>query len=382
MPGIDRFITSHGHLKNVPLGILTNHATLSSTGYPVAFELKRRGYTIRKLFSPEHGVRSQGEDGIRQADELDILTQIPVISLYGENFQPRPADLHDVEAILVDLPNIGCRFYTYWWTITHMIEACALANKKIILLDRPNLRTQKPIASEGPMLDEENCKSFLGRWRMPLTYSLTYGQLLRWFVHERRITLSFEVIPSDETDITELPFIPPSPSMNEWQTTLIYPCTGLFEGINVSVGRGTSSPFRTFGAPWIHAIQLYEAFSGQGFPGITAFPYSFKPMWSHYPSEFCHGLYFYISDPTAFHPVETGIWLLNYLSVRYPGKLVPALYPTAANPGGENHLDLLLGFRDSFKSICTGKEISIGTIRKTFTSTDWAQQVDNFLRGT
>lgn len=380
MVGIDHFVTSFQAYKNVPIGILTNHATFSSSGYPSAYELLRQGFRVTKLFSPEHGVHSQGEDGKAQVSGQDSLTQLPLVSLYGRKLRPEETDLKDLDLVLIDLPNIGCRFYTYWWTVTHMVEACAQARKKVMLLDRPNMSGRKPDEMEGPLLDDIKCSSFIGRWRMPLSYSYSYGQLMRWFVAERKIALSFEVIPFDwEHAASNEPFIPPSPAMNGLQAALMYPCTGLFEGLNLNTGRGTAFPFRVIGAPWIDSMRLYEDFSAQQFPGIKVFPYSYQPSWSLYAGDFCNGLYFQIEDSTVFRPVHTGLWLMNYLSLRYPERLRPATYPTAANPTGENHLDFLLGIHDSYTSICSGSQISISQIKGLLDVSVWTRTVDSFL---
>lgn len=379
MVGIDRFVTSFQALKNVPIGILTNHATFSGSGYPSSYELLRNGFSVKKLFSPEHGVRSQGEDGKAQLGGQDTLTQLPVASLYGKNLRPEETDLKDLELVLIDLPNIGCRFYTYLWTVTHMVEACAGAKKKVILLDRPNMSRRKSHEMEGPLLDERNCSSFLGRWSMPLSYAYSYGQLIQWFLAERNISVSMEVVPFDHECVHNPPFVPPSPSMTGLQSALLYPCTGLFEGLNLNTGRGTAFPFRVIGAPWIDSLRFYEDFCAQQFPGIKTFPYSYQPTWSRYAGDFCNGLYFQVEDHEAFRPVQTGLWLMNHLSRMYPGWLKPATYPTAANPAGENHLDLLLGIQNSYASFCSGSEISISRIKEIVDVSGWTSAVGAFL---
>ncbi|MFN7261447.1 MAG: exo-beta-N-acetylmuramidase NamZ domain-containing protein, partial [Cyclobacteriaceae bacterium] len=176
MLGVDCFTENDAQLKGRPFGLLTNHATFSGSGYPVAHELLRQGFSIKKLFSPEHGIQSQGEDGVAQKNAYDPYTKLPIVSLYGESMKPHSSDLEDIDIILIDLPNIGCRFYTYWWTITYMLEACAASGKKIILLDRPNISQRSLDSIEGPML-EKGCQSFLGRWPMPLTFSQSFGEL-------------------------------------------------------------------------------------------------------------------------------------------------------------------------------------------------------------
>lgn len=374
MLGIDRFLISSPSGKTTRYGLLTNHATLAGSGKPVAVELLQRGIIIQKLFSPEHGVFSQAEDGAAQQNQTDKLTGLPVVSLYGENLTPQEEDLKSIDAVLVDLPNIGCRFYTYWWTITHMMEACARFQKPIIILDRPNWRGANSV-TEGPLLDEVNCSSFLGRWSMPLSFSYTLGQLARWFVRQKSIRLNLEVVPYDEDDFPH--FVPPSPAINEIQTTYIYPCTGLFEGVNVSVGRGTTFPFRVIGAPRIDSLKFLDYFNTLKLDGVIAHPYAFKPEWSVYEKQFCSGLYFTVTDVTTFKPVICAIHLMHFLMDEFT-QLTPARYPTAANPSGENHLDRLLGIPDSFASIKT----DINSVIQKVNSEDvrkWKLEIDTSI---
>jgi uncharacterized protein YbbC (DUF1343 family) len=338
-----------------PSALLSNSASRTAGGEVIAVDLLRRGFEIRKLFTPEHGMSAKGDDGCAQGGGVDAATGLPLISLYGERFMPGPKDLRDVEVVYVDLPNIGCRFYTYWWTISYMMEACVRDGKKLILLDRPNLSGRALEAVEGPMLDEEQCASFLGRWRMPLTYAGTYGDLLAHFVRERQLELDYEVIPYSGLP---LPFVAPSPAMPTQATTLIYPCTGLFEGLNLNCGRGTDLPFHVLGAPWIVAEEFLQAFTALALPGITAETITYTPEWSNYAHEPCHGLRFHITDALSFRPVRSGLLLMNCLSILYPKHLRPQSYPTHANPSGQGHLDLLLGIKGTFERFCCGKPLN------------------------
>jgi uncharacterized protein YbbC (DUF1343 family) len=258
-----------------------------------------------------------------------------------------------------------------------MVEACTLANKKMILLDRPNLSQRTIANSEGPMLDEQTCSSFLGRWQMPITFSYSLGQLMKWFVHERKIKADLEVVPFVGSKSEN--FVPPSPSMNEQQAVWMYPCTALFEGVNINLGRGTSFPFRVIGAPWLNSIELHEAFCRESFRGIQSFPYSYLPMWSTFANQFCQGLYFQVTDPNLFQPVKVALWLLNFLSIHYQDQLQPALYPTAANPSGEHHLDRLVGIKNSFGILCSGLKLGAEESNQILNIHSWASEVNSFL---
>ncbi len=376
MLGVDRFIQSTDVIKKSRAALLTNHATLAGSGLPVALELKRSGVNLIKLFSPEHGIHSQDEDGKAQTNQIDPLTGLPVISLYGATMAPHKNDLDDIDYVLIDLPSIGCRFYTYLWSMTYMLEAAGRAHKKVILLDCPNLAQRLTSQCEGPLLDENSCASFIGRWSMPITFPFSAGEMMRWFIHERNIDVELDVISHKPNTINN--FVPPSPAMSDHQTILIYPFSGLLEGINVSHGRGTSYPFRVVGAPWIDAIAFHEEFSRQNFAGIKAVPHFFQPMWSRYGKVFCHGLYFTVTDPTLFRPVALACWVMHYLATHYPQQLQPATYPTAANPTGDCHLDLLTGLPDSFSILCNSS-ITSSEIAKLSDCQVWFEKVNHFL---
>jgi len=376
MNGIDLFIKTFKK-KDIRFGFLTNHASLSANGNPVAMELLKSGFSVRKIFSPEHGVYSQAEDGQKQSNETDILTRLPVVSLYGDKLSPTQDDLSDIDIMLIDLPNIGCRFYTYLWSISYVLEACHQHSKEVIILDRPNQRSSNTQTAEGPLLDETRCPSFLGRWKMPVSHGFSYGQLAKWFLHDRNLDIKLDVIPYEKNNGTSF-LVPPSPSMPDQQSVWLYPFTGLFEGVNVSIGRGASFPFRVIGAPWINPEKLLNGFRAMRIPGITAYPYAFKPMWSNYAGEFCYGLYFVVDDPGSFFPVATGLRMLRYLGQHYE-QLQPGLYPTLVNPSGQQHLDLLLGTENSFTKICKENTVPVENFSRNSDVSNWVRNVHSFL---
>jgi uncharacterized protein YbbC (DUF1343 family) len=375
--GIDNFIRTYKK-NGTRFGILTNHASLSCHGIPGSLELLKNGFQLKKIFSPEHGVYSQAEDGQEQHHGTDRLTNLPVVSLYGSKLWPDARDLDDIDVVLIDLPNIGCRFYTYLWSITFMLEACSQHLKKVLILDRPNLRSNNVHLAEGPLLNESHCASFLGRWQMPVTNGYSYGQLAKWFLYNRHIDVHMDVVNYSATETDQIFSVPPSPAIGNQQTVWLYPFTGLFEGVNVSVGRGTSFPFHVIGAPWIDPDELVRTFRAMDMVGITAYPYSFKPMWSSYAGEFCYGLYFRVDDPASFLPVTTALLLMRHLSSRYE-MLRPATYPTAVNPTGERHLDRLLGMENSYDKICATAPLSIERFARHPSVSEWISKVNSFL---
>lgn len=172
--GIDLLLADPGEWKNGRLGLVTNNAATTSSGEASRGALLRNGYNLVRLFSPEHGLSTKGADGVAQPGEVDPLTGLQVVSLYGDHFRPSMEELADLDLVLFDIPDAGCRFYTYLWTLTHVMEACAAAGKKLIVLDRPNPLSGDLFKAEGPMLDEKNCASLSAAGIFP------YDIVVRW----------------------------------------------------------------------------------------------------------------------------------------------------------------------------------------------------------
>ena len=298
-------------------------------------------------------------NGVAQAGGVDPLTGLQVVSLYGEHFRPSTTDLSTIDVVLFDIPDAGCRFYTYLWTLTHVMEACAVAGKKLIVLDRPNPLSGDLQKAEGPMLDEKNCASFIGRWNIPVRHSCTLGELALYFKATRVPELDLEIIKVQHWDRQQTAdqsgwfFVPTSPAIRDTATIALYPATCFLEGVNVNEGRGTDDDFKMGGAPWMNAVKLTEVFNVQGFDGITATPVSYTPDWGLYAGECCNGLRLTITDEASFRPVHTGLGLLQVLKKLYPDALKERLYPTAANPAGAGHLDRLTGIKNAFAKIET-----------------------------
>lgn len=359
--GIDCFLPQKAKYNKTRFGLVTNNAATTSEGELSRVALLKSGFKIVKLFSPEHGLTTQGEDGVYQKNTTDLLTQLPVISLYAEKLMPDEKDLEDVDAVLFDIPDVGCRFYTYLWTMTYVMEACALYNKKFILLDRPNPSGGNIETAEGPMLDEKNCSSFIGRWNIPVRHSCTLGELANYFSNTRIKNLDLSIIKCHNWIRNEISktatwfFIPPSPAITDIETALLYPGMGLLEGINVNEGRGTIAPFKIFGAPWINESRLQENFLSLSIKGINSQPLTYKPSMGLYANEVCHGLQISVTDPSQFHPVSMGLQLISLLQSLYPDHCTERLYKTNVNPSGKYHLDKLTGVSHSFEKLKVGE---------------------------
>lgn len=361
--GIDRFLQQAAQFSNTSFALVTNNAATTSLGESSRKALLNAGFKIKKLFSPEHGLTAQGEDGACQKNIIDELTQLPVISLYAEKLMPDENDLADIDAILFDIPDIGCRFYTYLWTMTYVMEACAKFNKPLYIPDRPNPTSGNIDLSEGPMLDEQNCSSFIGRWNIPVRHSCTLGELANYFSVTRIKSPDLKIIKVQNWNRDQVSktvpwfFVPPSPAITDVETALLYPGTGLLEGINVNEGRGTETPFKSFGAPWINASELDNGFRSLQMEGIDTQPISYKPISGLYTNELCHGLKLSITDASKFHPVKLGIQLIYLVMSLHPSYCTERFYKTNVNPTGKNHLDKLTGVYESLEKIKNGQKL-------------------------
>ena len=358
------------------IALVCNNASLTDNGTPVRLAMMDNGYQLVKLFSPEHGLTATGVDGAFQQDGMDELTGLPITSLYGHHLAPTKEDLQDIDLVLFDIPDVGCRFYTYLWTMTYVMEACARYNIPLIIADRPNPIGGNLLQAEGPMLEEATCASFIGRWSIPVRHCCTLGELALYFAATKLSGLKLKVIPVSNwhrSNSADDPFTPTSPAIQHRRTALLYPGMGLMEGIHINEGRGTETPFEICGAPWMNAHQLQQAFIKTHQPGLKSSPISYTPVSGLYAGELCHGLHFTVTDEAVFRPVKTGIALIQTILQQYPARAAERLYCTVANPSGKGHLDKLLGVPDAFLKIKNGEAIP------TNRATDWAITMQHYL---
>lgn len=369
--GVDVLLSQQSYFRTARLGLVTNNAATTNSGISSRLALLRAGFNIVRLFSPEHGLSVTGADGSYQADHRDELTGLPVISLYGDKLAPAPQDLEDLDIILFDIPDAGCRFYTYLWTMTYVMDACTASQKKLVILDRPNPLGGDLQKAEGPRLDEAHCSSFIGRWDIPVTHSCTLGELAGYFRATRRIDLDLEIVRVQnwkrEEHVLQAGwlFVPTSPAIRNPETLFLYPGTGLLEGINVNEGRGTDHPFMLFGAPWINTSLLKTELSQLKLPGIKFEPVNYTPRWGFYENQLCHGIQLFVIDINTFFPVITGLQIIRLLKTIFNRDCTERKYPTIANPTGIRHLDRLTGLSASLEKILIGNyknpEFSTGT---------------------
>ncbi|MGO8672650.1 MAG: DUF1343 domain-containing protein [Capsulimonadaceae bacterium] len=299
---------------------MTNHTGLTRGGRATADVLNvHPGVELRALFGPEHGIRGELDAGV--PDSIDRATGLPAFSLYGERNQPTAEQLADIDTLIYDIQDIGCRFYTYISTLANVMEAAARHGKRIIVLDRPN-----PISGvhvEGTLADTDRL-SFVACHTIPVRHGMTAGEIAHLLRAERRLTLDLVVIlcegwrRKDWFDATGLVWTNPSPNMRSLAAATLYPGIGLLEMTNVSVGRGTGTPFEVVGAPWVDPQPFAEALNGAGLAGVRFIPVRFVPERSVFEGESCGGANLLVTDRSAFDSVRTGLELAAVLRRLYP----------------------------------------------------------------
>lgn len=317
--GIDVLVKQNfSPLKNLKLGLITNHTGQDRDRNPTIDLLKNApGVQLVALFSPEHGIRGALDEKI--TDSTDEKTGLPVFSLYGETRKPKAEHLQDLDALVFDIQDIGCRFYTYVSTMGLAMEAAAENHKKFFVLDRVNPITGSMV--DGPVLEGKT--SFVGFHQIPLRHGMTVGELAKMFREERNCPAELTVIQIENWtrdqwfDETALPWTNPSPNMRNLTEAILYPGIGLLESA-VSVGRGTDIPFEVIGAPYINDVALAEELNQAGLPGIRFVPIRFTPKASVYKDQECGGVYILLTDRDLCRVVDAGLLIASTLQKRYP----------------------------------------------------------------
>ncbi len=382
--GVDQIILQQPTWKDLRIGLVTNHAAKTNDGESSRVALIEHQFNIVKLFSPEHGLDVLGEDGIAMADGIDSFTKLPIISLYGKKLAPDEADMRSIDVLLFDIPDIGCRVYTYIWTLTYLLEAAAKYHKPLIVLDRPNPISGILAQAEGPIL-EDSVASFIGRWPIPVRHSCTLGELANYFNITRGIGCKLEVVKCVNWNRNQfqpdwgVAFVPTSPAIRNFESMLLYPGLCLFEATNISVGRGTSKAFRIVGAPWMNGAMVANAFNQLGLEEIEATPISFFPAFSKNAGNWCEGVEFDVIQPNYFQSVTSGLLLINLIHKLYPKQFSWAPYPTEVNPSGSSHLDKLLGIPNSESLFKMPMQLFLANITRITAVNDWKEEILPYL---
>ncbi len=275
------------------------------------------------IFGPQHGIFGETQDNMIEWEGLQHpIYKVPVYSLYGENRKPTREMLSSLDALIVDLQDVGARLYTYIWTIKLCMEACAEAGLPLVILDRPN-----PIGlvqTDGPVLKRDHF-TFVGGAEIPLCHRMTIAEMCLWMNKFEISNCNLHYIKmenwSRETIYTEsgLPWVLPSPNMPAVATALVYPGTVLFEATNISEGRGTTIPFELFGAPFIKARQLLAYLNSKNIAGCRFREHNFIPTFHKFAGEYCYGLQIHVTDLKIFKPVRTMYEILAGIIETSPG---------------------------------------------------------------
>jgi beta-N-acetylhexosaminidase len=307
-------------LRDKRVGLMTNPSAvdrqLTST-----YDILRQNVQLTALFAPEHGILGASRDGEFFDSMADARTGIPIYSLYGETFRPTSTMLDGIDVLVCDIQDIGARFYTFWWTVSLILEAAGEYGVSVLILDRPN-----PIGERvaGPGIAPE-LRSLVGRFPIPIQHGMTLGELALMLNALWNTTPAHvEVVRCEDWqrallwEQTGLPFVPPSPAMAHLVTARHYPGACLLEGTTLSEGRGTALPFEIMGAPYIDALALAEHLNAQNWEGVRFRSHAFRPTASKYAGEDCFGVQAHITDIAAYAPLPTWLGVIREIRQLYP----------------------------------------------------------------
>jgi uncharacterized protein YbbC (DUF1343 family) len=348
LTGLDVLVRDgYASLKGKRVGLLTNHTGRASNG-ATAIDLlhKAPGVQLVALFSPEHGIRGILDSSVPSS--RDEQTGLPIHSLYGDTRRLTDATLAGIDTMVIDLQDIGTRFYTYATTVGYVLEEAAKRNVAVVVLDRPNPINGWQI--EGPAADE----AFVGFTAYfaptPVRHGMTLGELAKLFNGENKIGANLTVVSAENWrrdawfDQTGLAWINPSPNMRNLNQATLYPGIGAIEYSNISVGRGTDQPFEQIGAPWINGRALAAALNERNLPGVRFYPTAFTPTSSKYAKEACEGVFMIVSNRATLQPVRLGLEVAATLFTLYPDR-----YRT-------ENTDRLLGSRTALERVKAGED--------------------------
>jgi len=307
-------------LAGLRVGLVTNQTGRDRAGRStIDILFKAPGVKLVALFSPEHGIRGLADEKV--SDTKDEQTGLPIFSLYGESRRPKPEQLKDIDALVYDIQDIGTRFYTYIATLGYVMEEAGKARLPVFVLDRPN--PINGIDVEGPIADPDKL-SFTAYHTLPVRHGLTIGELARLYNDERHLNADLRIIKLEGWrramwfDATGLVWINPSPNMRSLTEAALYPGVGLLETTNLSVGRGTDTPFEVIGAPWLDGPKLASYLNAKRIAGVRFVPVRFTPRSSVFKNEECSGINLVITDRSQFQSVLTGIEIATALHRLFP----------------------------------------------------------------
>jgi uncharacterized protein YbbC (DUF1343 family) len=348
-------------LKGSRVGLLVHPASVNKRlNHATDLFIKSKKFKLKALFGPQHGIRGETQDNMIEWEGfIDTRTGLPVFSLYGCTRKPQSEMLKDIDVMVIDIQDIGSRYYTFIWTMELCMQACVEMKKSIVILDRPN-----PIGghiTEGPVL-EMAYASFVGQRPLPIRHGMTIGEIGNYLRNEFYPSLDFHVIPMDGWkrsmwfNETGLPWVMPSPNMPALDTATVYPGMCLLEATNLSEGRGTTRPFEIFGAPFIDPDMFVKSLNELRLPGIIFRPMYFQPAFQKHAGKLCGGAQVHVLNRERFKPFKTGVAILKVVhdiySNQFAWKQPPYEYEFKKMP-----IDILAGTDKLRKDIEKGENL-------------------------
>ncbi len=335
------------NLKGCCIGLLVHPASVNKRlEHSVEIFIKSKKFKLNALFGPQHGIYGETQDNMIEWEGFqDPITKLPVFSLYGRTRKPLPQMLEHIDVLVIDLQDVGSRYYTFIWTMENCMQACMENNKALVILDRPN-----PIGGhkvEGSVLNM-SFASFVGQRPLPIRHGMTIGEIGIYLKNEFYPKLDFYVIKmrgwrrDTWFDETSLPWIMPSPNMPSLDTAIVYPGMCLLEGTNISEGRGTTRPFEIFGAPFIKPDILVKQLRISKLQGVIFRPMYFQPTFHKHAGKICRGAQIHVINRESFKPFKTGVAILKVIhdlyTQHFEWKQPPYEYETEKLP-----IDILAG---------------------------------------
>ena len=322
--GSERLLAS-GTLRTKRVGIVSNPASVDANFQHIVRAIALApDVTLAAIFGPQHGYRADVQDNmIETGHAQDPARGVPVYSLYSETREPTAEMLDGLDVLVIDLQDVGSRIYTFVYTMANCLRACRKHGVPVIVTDRPN-----PVGGEqidGPML-VNGFESFVGQFPIPLRHGMTIGELARFFNESCGIGADLTVVPMDNWtrsmyyEDTRLPWVMPSPNMPTVEAAVVYPGTVLFEGTNLSEGRGTTRPFELIGAPWVDAESLAEALATYNLPGVHIRPAVFEPTFQKHAKHACGGCQIHVLNRDEFRVVTTAVAVLVEMRAQNTGR--------------------------------------------------------------
>jgi uncharacterized protein YbbC (DUF1343 family) len=314
--GLERLLARPEPVRGLRVGLVCNPSTITPDLVHGSLALKAaRGVRLVALFGPEHGIAADAQDLVEVGHSRDRATGLPVHSLYGETRVPTTEMLKGIDAMVYDVQDVGSRYYTFVYTMLHVMEACAREGKRVVVLDRPN-----PIggdALDGNVLDPEY-RSFVGMHPLAVRHGMTSGELALMFRQELGLHVDLTIVEMKgwrrgmAYEDTGLPWVMPSPNIPTVDTAFVYPGGCLVEGTNLSEGRGTTRPFELVGAPWLDGVALARALERERIPGVGFRATAFTPTFQKHANELCHGVQLHVTDRRRFPSFLAYLLLIHH----------------------------------------------------------------------